>query len=155
MNNTGTDIPDALHRHPHARDLIRLRRLAVRMDSAFRLPILDMRVGWDAILGLVPGVGDALALLPSAYIIREAHRLGAPKSLLARMGLNTGIDLAIGAIPVVGDLFDIGWKSKLRNVALLEDHLQLELARAPSNEDVEGRLSSHHPTLTGRVEAER
>ena len=109
--------------HPHATDLDRLRRLAVRMDSAFRLPVVGVRVGWDAILGLVPGVGDALALLPSAYILKEAHRMGAPRHLLARMGLNTGIDLVIGAIPVVGDLFDIGWKSKLRNVALLERHL--------------------------------
>ncbi|MBD3663382.1 DUF4112 domain-containing protein [Sulfitobacter aestuariivivens] len=130
MDETRTDIPDALNDHPHARDLARLRRLAMNMDSAFKLPIVDVRVGWDAILGLVPGVGDALALLPSAYIIRQAHRMGAPTPLLARMGINTGIDLAIGAIPVVGDLFDIGWKSKLRNVGLLEDHLQKELARA-------------------------
>ena len=101
----------------------RLRKLAVTMDSAFRLPIVGVRVGWDAILGLVPGVGDALALLPSAYIIKEAHRLGAPTSVLAQMGVNTGIDLAIGAVPLVGDLFDIGWKSKLRNVDLLERHL--------------------------------
>lgn len=109
--------------HPHAADLARLRRLAVRMDSAFRLPLVNTRVGWDSILGLVPGVGDTLALLPSAYILKEAHRLGAPPGLLARMGVNSGIDYLIGSVPLVGDLFDIAWKSKLRNVALLEDHL--------------------------------
>jgi hypothetical protein len=93
------------------------------MDSAFRLPLVNTRVGWDSILGLVPGVGDTLALLPSAYILKEAHRLGAPPGLLARMGVNSGIDYLIGSVPLVGDLFDIAWKSKLRNVALLEDHL--------------------------------
>ncbi len=114
--------------HQYASDLARLQKLAVQMDSAFRLPIVGVRVGWDAILGLVPGIGDVLALAPSAYILKEAHRMGAPKRLLARMGLNTGIDLAIGAVPVVGDLFDIGWKSKLRNVALLERHLHRQTA---------------------------
>ena len=152
MDETRKHIPEALNSHPHARDLTRLRRLAVKMDSAFRLPVVDVRIGWDAILGLVPGVGDVLALLPSAFILREAHRMGAPGSLLLKMGANTGIDLAIGALPVVGDLFDIGWKSKLRNVTLLEEHLVKEMARAPSLRDVEGQLSSHHPTLGGAVE---
>ena len=78
--------------HPHTRDVARLRRLAHRMDKAFRLPIVGVRVGWDSILGLVPGIGDTLALAPAAYILKEAHRLGAPPSLLARMGANTGID---------------------------------------------------------------
>ena len=109
--------------HPHAADLARLRKLAQKMDSAFRLPIVGVRVGWDSIIGLVPGVGDALTLVPSAFILRESHRLGAPKPLLARMVVNTGIDFAIGAIPLVGDLFDIGWKSKMRNVDLLHQHL--------------------------------
>ncbi len=135
--------------HPHARDLDRLRRLAERMDSAFRLPIIGVRVGWDSVLGLVPGIGDALALAPAAYILRQSNRMGAPTPLLARMGLNTGIDFAIGAIPLIGDLFDVGWKSNVRNVDLLHAHLLKEAARAPSNADVEGQLSSHHPTLQG------
>lgn len=112
---------------PHP-DLPRLRALATRMDSAYRLPVIGVRVGWDAILGLVPVVGDVLALAPSAYILKEAHRLGASRILLARMGMNTGIDLAIGAIPLVGDLFDIGWRSKTRNVHLLEAHLEKNAA---------------------------
>ncbi len=93
------------------------------MDSAFRLPIIGVRMGWDGIIGLIPGVGDLLAMAPSAYIIKEAHRMGAPKSVLAKMGVNTGIDFVIGSVPLLGDLFDIGWKSKSRNVDLLEDHL--------------------------------
>ena len=117
--------------HPHAADLARLRKLARSMDSAFRLPIVGVRVGWDSIIGLVPGVGDALTLLPSAFILRESHRLGAPKPLLARMVVNTGIDFAIGSIPLVGDLFDIGWKSKIRNVDLLHKHLAKQMPETP------------------------
>ena len=135
--------------HPHAHDLERLRRLSHRMDKAFRIPVLGVRVGWDSILGLVPGIGDTLALAPAAYILKESHRLGAPPSLLAKMGVNTGIDLVIGAVPLIGDLFDVGWKSNSRNVDLLQKHLVQEMARAPRTEDVEGRLSSHHPNLEG------
>ena len=109
--------------HPHATDLARLRKLAVSMDSAFRLPVIGVRLGWDAILGLVPVVGDVLTLAPSAFILRESHRMGAPNHLLMRMGLNTGVDLVLGAIPLVGDIFDIGWQSKTRNVNLLHSHL--------------------------------
>ena len=93
------------------------------MDSAYRLPVIGTRVGWDAILGLVPGIGDALAIAPSLYIMKEARRMGVSSGTLARMAANMGIDLAIGAIPLVGDIFDIGWRSKSRNVDLLEQHL--------------------------------
>lgn len=109
--------------HAYAEDLARLRKLAVAMDSAYRLPVFGVRLGWDAILGLVPVVGDVLTLAPSAFIIREASRMGAPKHLLVRMGVNTGIDVVLGAVPLVGDIFDIGWQSKTRNVNLLHSHL--------------------------------
>jgi len=117
--------------HPDANDLARLRKLAVQMDSAFKVPLLGVRLGWDAILGFVPVVGDALTLVPSAYILRESHRMGAPAPLMIRMGANTAIDLAIGAIPLVGDIFDIGWRSKTRNVNLLHRHLG-HAARVPT-----------------------
>ncbi|MEX3315298.1 DUF4112 domain-containing protein [Sulfitobacter sp. PS-8MA] len=133
--------------HAHDADLARLRRLAETMDSAYKLPVVGVRMGWDSILGLVPVVGDTLALLPSAYIMKESYRMGAPKGVLARMAVNAGIDYVIGSVPLVGDLFDIGWKSKLRNVDLLEKHLQKQAAKAPRAGDVEGRMSSHHPTL--------
>jgi hypothetical protein len=109
--------------HQHSDDLARLRKLAVAMDSAFVLPIGGIRLGWDAILGFVPVVGDVLTLAPSAFIIRESRRMGAPTHLLWRMGLNTGVDVVLGAIPLVGDIFDIGWQSKTRNVNLLHAHL--------------------------------
>ena len=105
------------------RDLDRLRGLARRMDTAFKIPLIGVRVGWDSVFGLVPVVGDALTLAPSVFILRESRRLGASKPVMARMGVNVGIDLAIGAIPLLGDLFDIGWRSNTRNVDLLHTHL--------------------------------
>src|SRR5690606_21984125 len=83
---------DASHR--------RLRRLAKLMDSAITVPGLRLRIGADAILGLVPGIGDAASGLIGAYLIYEAHRLGAPKTALARMAVNLALDTAAGSIPI-------------------------------------------------------
>ncbi|HEU4681919.1 MAG TPA: DUF4112 domain-containing protein, partial [Gemmatimonadales bacterium] len=80
-----------------------------------------------------PGVGDAVGALFSAYIILQASRLGAPKSVLTRMIANVGIDTAVGWIPILGDLFDVGWKANTKNMALLEQHVhQPATARARS-----------------------
>ena len=144
-----------IEHHPHAADLARLRWLATRMDSAFRLPLVGVRLGWDSILGLVPGVGDALALLPSAFILRESRRLGVSGPTLARMAANIGIDFAIGAIPLLGDIFDIGWKSNTRNVDLLHAHLAREVRDAPAIDTVKGRPSSHPPTVAGSLSPDR
>ncbi len=97
--------------------------LADWLDSRFRVPGTTIRFGLDSLLGLVPGVGDAATTLPALYILLRAHRLGVPKKMLARMGWNVLLDLALGAIPVVGDLFDVGFKSNRRNVALLRQHV--------------------------------
>ncbi|ASM72151.1 membrane protein [Pseudosulfitobacter pseudonitzschiae] len=96
------------------------------MDRALRIPLIGVRVGLDSILGLVPGVGDLLALGPAGYIVVQARRIGAPPSLVARMGVNIGIDAVIGSIPLVGDLFDIGWKANSRNVKLLRAHVEAQ-----------------------------
>ena len=114
--------------YPHAERLARLDRVARRMDSAIGIPGTRFRFGLDSILGLVPGVGDVLTLAPGAWIIWNAHKMGAPRRVLARMAVNSGIDAAIGTIPVIGDLFDIGWKANRRNVALLRDHFEREQA---------------------------
>lgn len=106
-----------------ARRLDRIEALAYRMDRAFRIPFTQRRFGWDSIIGLVPGVGDTLALAPAAYILREAHALGASKPVLARMVGHVGIDWLVGLVPLVGDVFDVAVKSNSRNVALLRDHL--------------------------------
>ena len=107
----------------HEERLRRLERLAVRMDSAFRIPVIGMRVGWDAIIGLIPGIGDALTFVPAAAIILEARRLGTRSHVLGRMIFNTVLDLVVGGIPILGDLFDAKFKSNRRNVAILRAHL--------------------------------
>jgi hypothetical protein len=81
-------------------------------------------VGLEAIIGLVPGLGDLVGGGFSAWLILQAARLGAPPSLLARMGWNLLVDTAVGAIPLLGDLFDAGFKANLRNLALLDSHVQ-------------------------------
>ncbi len=107
------------------------------MDRAARLPIVGVQVGWDSILGLIPGIGDAVALGPAGYIVLQAHRMGTPGVLKARMMGNIGIDALIGSIPLVGDLFDIGWKANTRNVALLRRYFERHPEPAP-----DGRATS-------------
>jgi hypothetical protein len=106
-----------------ASELEALRRLAVLLDAAVEIPGIRVRVGLDALLGLLPGVGDVLSALVPAYTIVHAARRRVPPGVLARMGLNWAIDALIGTIPLLGDLFDIGWKANLRNIDLLERHL--------------------------------
>lgn len=96
----------------------RLRALAWLMDNSIPLPG-GFRVGIDAIIGLVPGIGDAIGALISAYIINEARTMGAPRSVLMRMMSNVMIETVIGAIPFAGDLFDAAFKANTRNLALL------------------------------------
>jgi hypothetical protein len=108
-----------------------LRRLSHTLDSAFTLPIINYRIGWDAIIGLVPGLGDAITLLPAGYIVYQAHCLGAPRALLVRMIFNLGLELFVGTIPVFGDIFDAVWKANERNLALLEQHLGMSDTAKP------------------------
>lgn len=96
----------------------RLRSLAWLMDNSIPLPG-GFRIGLDAIVGLVPGVGDAIGALISAFIINEARGMGAPRSVLLRMMSNVMIDTLIGAVPFAGDVFDAAYKSNTRNLALL------------------------------------
>ncbi len=109
----------------------RLRRLSYLLDNSIPIPGTPFRIGLDSIIGLIPGVGDLVGGAFSLYIILEAARLGAPRSLLARMGWNVAIDVLVGAVPLLGDLFDAGWKANLRNLALLERqvHRPAESAR--------------------------
>ncbi|HET6567724.1 MAG TPA: DUF4112 domain-containing protein [Rhodothermales bacterium] len=112
----------------------RIRRLAQLMDEAFRIPGIGYRVGLDSIIGLVPGAGDAASFLLSSYIIIEAARAGASPASLLRMVVNVALDTFIGSIPILGDIFDAVYKSNLRNVALLESHVNPETAsRTASN----------------------
>lgn len=96
------------------------RRLAWLLDDLVRIPGTNIRVGIDPLLGLLPGGGDVAGGLASAYTIVAASRLGAPPSVILRMAGNVALDLLLGAVPLLGDLFDVGWKANRRNVALLE-----------------------------------
>jgi hypothetical protein len=101
-----------------------LVQLSQWMDAVFRVPGVGWRFGLDALLGLVPWAGDTVTSLVSLYILAAAARYRVPRVTLIRMALNIILDVIIGALPVVGDLFDVWWKSNVRNVALLERHVQ-------------------------------
>lgn len=98
----------------------RLQRLARLLDSEFQLPGTRWRIGLDPLLGLVPGIGDTAGGAISLWLIAEAGRLGVPSSTLLRMLLNVLVDTTVGSIPVLGDIFDAGYKANLRNLELLE-----------------------------------
>ena len=110
------------------RRLDRLRRISSLLDNAIPIPGTNYRVGLDPILGLVPGVGDAIGTAMAGYILVEAARFGVPRSVLLRMLLNIGIDTALGAVPGIGDLFDFVWKADAKNLALLHEHLGQPMA---------------------------
>ena len=111
----------------------RLRRLGDWLDDVVRVPGTRFGIGLDALIGLIPGIGDALGAALSGYIVMEAARLGVSWPTLARMLLNVGVDTVIGAIPAVGDLFDFVWRANTRNLALLQAHLDRpEAVRASS-----------------------
>lgn len=96
----------------------RIRQLAWLLDNSIPLPG-GYRIGLDALIGLIPGLGDAIGAALSAFIINEARVIGAPSSVLLRMSGNVMIETIIGAIPFAGDLFDAGFKANSRNIALL------------------------------------
>jgi hypothetical protein len=104
--------------------LRRLDSLSFLLDNSIRVPGTRARFGADAIIGLVPGFGDAAGALMSSYIVLQAARLGAPVPSLARMLLNVGIEALFGAVPVLGDLFDAAFKANARNVAILRSELE-------------------------------
>ncbi len=99
------------------------RRLSVLLDSAIRIPGTDVRIGLDPILGaLLPELGDALTAVLSLALLGVAFRQRVPKLVLARMLINIAIDALLGAVPLVGDLFDFAFKSNEKNLALIEKH---------------------------------
>lgn len=105
--------------------LNRIRRLSRLMDTAIRIPGIGFRIGLDPILGLVPGAGDLITAGLSGYIILSAARFGLPRDILAKMLLNVALESTVGSVPLVGDLFDAYYKANMRNLALLEKHLEV------------------------------
>lgn len=113
-----------------------LERLAWLMDDLFRIPGLGWRFGLDALIGLVPGLGDTSTALVSFYILAAAVRYRVPKITMLRMGLNIGMDYLFGSLPVVGDLADAWWKSNQKNLDLLRSR-----ATVSAEEARQGRAS--------------
>ena len=113
-----------------------LDRLGWVMDDLFRVPVLGWRFGLDAVIGLIPALGDTTTSLVSFYILANAVRYRVPKITLLRMGLNIAIDYVVGSLPVVGDLADAWWKSNQMNLELLRKR-----ATVSAEEAREGRLS--------------
>jgi hypothetical protein len=107
-------------RESDARTLAALRRWSVLLDSAFRVPGTQMTFGLDPIIGLIPILGDLTTPIFAGLLLLHAVRLRIPRVVQLRMVLNAAIDLAVGLIPVAGDLFDFGWKANVKNLALLE-----------------------------------
>jgi hypothetical protein len=107
-----------------AQRLARLEALSRLFDTALIIPGTNIRFGLDALIGLVPGVGDVITTATSLYLVHEARQLGAPKRLILRMVGNIALDGIVGAVPLVGDAFDVMLRSNRRNIAMLRDHLE-------------------------------
>ncbi|MGF1479591.1 MAG: DUF4112 domain-containing protein [Cyanophyceae cyanobacterium] len=103
--------------------LQRIRRLSRLMDTAIGIPGTKFRIGLDPILGLVPGAGDLVSTAFSAYIILLAARFNLPRSALKKMIFNVALESVVGTVPLIGDAFDAVYKSNIRNLAILEEHL--------------------------------
>jgi hypothetical protein len=107
-------------RESDARTLAALRKWSVLLDSAFRVPGTNLTFGLDPILGLIPWLGDLTTPLFAGLLLVHAVRMRIPRVVQLRMVINAAIDLLIGIVPVVGDLFDFGWKANVMNLGLLE-----------------------------------
>lgn len=112
-----------------------LEKLAMQLDSSIKIPLTEIRVGLDSIIGLIPGVGDVGTGFVSTWIVLNAWRLGASKVAILHMLWNMGLDVVIGSVPLVGDLFDVAWKANLRNVRILRRNLYKQ-GRASSSSGI-------------------
>lgn len=116
---------DAGRHDPATRAAIlrRVEGIARLMDTAVVIPVIGRRVGLDALLGLVPVIGDGVGAAVATWVVVESWRLGAPPRILGRMLANIAVDAGLGAVPVAGDVFDAAWQANRRNVDLLRDWL--------------------------------
>ena len=120
-------------RPPDDPRLTRVRTLARALDSAVAIPGTSFRFGLDPVIGLIPGLGDLAGAVLSGYIVLAGIRMGVSRSGVVRMLANIAIDTFVGSIPILGDLFDAGWKSNNRNVALIERHMERPGATRTAN----------------------
>lgn len=113
---------------PEAERMRRIEKLAEWLDYRWKVPGMQFRIGIDGMLGLLPGIGDTLSVALSSYIIYEAHLLNAPWGVKAHMVWNVFVDWLVGLIPLVGDIFDFGWKANQKNADLLRRYLRRNAA---------------------------
>lgn len=114
-----SQVPTIKNQNPAIKNLDVLARL---MDSQFKIPGTNIRFGFDALIGLVPGAGDFASFLISGYMMTVMAKNGASGFLLARMGFNVFLDSLIGSIPILGDIFDVAFKANQRNMKLMREH---------------------------------
>lgn len=133
--------------------LLFVRFLADLLDQRFTIPGTSIRIGLDPILGLIPGIGDALANLAGSAILIIAAQLNVPKVVLIRMGLNLAANALIGTIPVFGDIFSIWFRSNAKNAELLERYAGSEVGTAGMNDwlFVTGIISAVVLTVLGII----
>lgn len=139
MTEQNTEVPE-FNKHAlspqQKQELIkvraRLEKLSRLLDDVFTIPVLNIKIGWDAIIGFIPVVGDGIGAILSLYLIGQAAMLKTPPLTLVRMLLNIGIELLLGMVPVLGDFFDITWRANRKNYDLLEDYLEKRLGIEPS-----------------------
>lgn len=118
---------------PHTQNTLRrLDKLAALLDARWHIPGTGIGFGLDALIGLIPGIGDAATALISLYLIGEAKTAGASGKTISKMLVNVGLEFVVGLVPIVGDLFDIGWRANQRNMALLRAEI------APPPPDIAG-----------------
>ena len=110
---------------PQLSKVSRLRRISRLLDNAISIPGTKISFGLDPIIGLLPGGGDTITGGIAGYIVVEAARMGVPREVLWKMVGNILIDSVAGTVPVVGDIFDVGWKANVKNIELLEKHLEI------------------------------
>jgi hypothetical protein len=113
----------------HEETVQRLDQIASLLDTAFVIPGTNIRFGLDALIGLIPGIGDAITTAMSSWLIYEANRLGISRFALARMIGNVAVDGIIGAIPILGDAFDVAFRANRRNMKILRDQLERKARR--------------------------
>ena len=127
-------------------------RLAWLLDNSIHIPLINYRIGLDALIGLIPGLGDAAGLIVSSFIVLQAIRLRAPRAILLRMVFNIVMEALVGLIPVLGDLFDATFKANARNVRLLRLTLEEPAnSRAINAASGKGVITAVLAGLTGLI----
>ena len=100
--------------------LLRLKLLSERLDNSIKIPGTNQKIGIDAIIGLIPILGDFIGVIFSTYIMYSGIKMGVPSKIAQKMAANIAIEFVLGSIPIIGDIFDALWKANKRNVELIE-----------------------------------